>query len=45
MKSLCVTVVLPYFSKRFEGCKYYILMQRQLNDSNTTLTKEEFSQF
>jgi hypothetical protein len=33
------------FSKRFDGCKHYILMQRQLNDSNTTLTKEEFSQF
>ena len=33
------------FSKRFDGCKHYILMQRQLNDSNTTLSKEEFSQF
>lgn len=33
------------FSKRFDGCKHYILMQRQLNDSNTTLTKDEFSQF
>lgn len=33
------------FSKRFDGCKHYILMQRQLNESDATLTKEQFSQF
>jgi hypothetical protein len=33
------------FSKRFDACKHYILLQRQLNDINTTLSKEEFSKF
>ncbi|WP_192820928.1 SIR2 family protein [Rufibacter sp. LB8] len=33
------------FAKRFDGCKHYILLERQLKESNLTLTKIQFNSF
>ncbi|NMH27913.1 SIR2 family protein [Flavobacterium silvaticum] len=33
------------FSKRYDGCKHYILLQRQLIDTSTSLSTDEFEQF
>ena len=33
------------FSKRFDGCKHYILLQRQLKSTNTSLTQNQFDKF
>ncbi|GEM_PF-1888706 len=33
------------FSQRFDGCKHYILLQRQLNKNQSSLTEEKFNTF
>lgn len=33
------------FSQRFDGCKHYILLQRQLNKNQSSLSEEKFNTF